>query len=208
MKDSEKETEIAKKRYDRTSIFYNIMEYPIERLLFSKWRARFIPQLKGRILEVGVGTGKNLKYYSDDARVTGIDISLGMLKRAIKEANRLKRNYSLLQMDAQNLKFEDNSFDCVICTFLLCSVPDPVKALKEMRRVCKSDGKIIMLEHMLSRNRLIALFENLHNPITSRLFGFNMNRDTVGNIRKAGLKILTEKNLAVKDVFRYIECKK
>jgi len=90
----------------------------------------------------------------------------------------------------------------------LCSVPDPVKALKEMKRVCKKNGKIIMIEHMLSKHKLIAFFEHLHNPITRFLFGFNVNRKTDENVKKAGLKIKKIQNMAFFDVFRKIEAKK
>ena len=92
-------------------------------------------------------------------------------------------------MDAENMKFRNNSFDTVLCTFILCSVPNPVKALKEMRRVCKPNGRIIMVEHVLSKNWLIALWQKLHNPITRWLVGININRDTAGNIRKAGIRL-------------------
>ena len=113
-----------------------------------------------------------------------------------------------MEMDAQNLKFKDNSFDYIICTFVLCSVPDPVKTLKEMKRVVKPNGKILMIEHMLSKNKLIAFYEHIHNPITRFLFGFNVNRKTDENVEKAGLKIRKMQNMALFDVFRKIEAGK
>ncbi len=176
------------------------------KLLFSEWRQQIFPELKGKVLEIGVGTGKNFKYYSKEARVTGIDFSSGMLNKAIKESNRLKKDYSLLIMDAHKLGFEDNSFDNVVCTFFLCSVTNPVKALKEMRRVCKPEGRIVMMEHVLSKGGLIAFLQHLHNPFSRFLFGFNVNRDTVSNIRMAGLEVIKEKNLASNDIFKYIVC--
>ena len=106
------------------------------------------------------------------------------------------------------MKLKDNSFDCVVCTFVLCSVPEPVIALKEMRRVVKKNGKILMLEHMLSNHWPIALFEHLHNPITRFLFGFNVNRKTVDNVKRAGLIVKKVDNLAFFDVFRRIEAVK
>ena len=196
----------VEKKYNRFSIVYDVLEWPVEKLLFSKWRKRVIGAAKGKILEVGVGTGKNLPYYSKKAKVTGIDISKGMLDKAIKKNNKLKTNCRLLLMDAENMKFRNNSFDTVLCTFILCSVPNPVKALKEMRRVCKPNGRILMIEHVLSKNRLIALWQKLHNPVTRWLVGININRDTAGNIRKAGIRIIKEENLALKDVFKYIVC--
>ena len=196
----------VEKKYNRFSVVYNLFEWPVEKLLFSRWRKKIISTAKGNVLEVGAGTGKNLPYYSKKAKVTGIDISKGMLDKAIKKNNKLKTNCRLLLMDAENMKFRNNSFDTVLCTFILCSVPNPVKALKEMRRVCKPNGRIIMVEHVLSKNWLIALWQKLHNPITRWLVGININRDTAGNIRKAGIRIIKEENLALKDVFKYIVC--
>ncbi|MDO8952490.1 MAG: class I SAM-dependent methyltransferase, partial [Draconibacterium sp.] len=95
----------VEEKYNRFSIIYNILEWPVERLLFSRWRKRVISTAKGKVLEVGVGTGKNLPYYSKSARVTGIDISKGMLRKAIEKNKQLKMNCSLLQMDAENMKF-------------------------------------------------------------------------------------------------------
>jgi len=112
--------------------------------------------------------------------------------------------YNLLVMDAQYLKFKGESFDYVLCTFVLCSVPDPIMALKEMKRVCKKGGKIIMIEHVLSDNWFIAFFQYVHNPLTRVLFGFNVNRRTVDNIRKSGIKISKETNIAFFDVFKKI----
>lgn len=200
------ETETVKKRYDRISRFYDFFESIVENSVFETWRRRYLKDLKGDILEVGVGTGKNLKYYSKDAFVTGIDLSPGMLSKARKKAEDMN-NVTLLEMDAQNLKFPDKNFDYVLATFVLCSVPDPVKAAREMQRVLKDDGEIILIEHVLSKNKLIALFEHIHNPVTSRLFGFNVNRDTRGNILSAGLTILEDENLSFFDVFRFFRAK-
>ncbi|HII14880.1 MAG TPA: class I SAM-dependent methyltransferase [Nanoarchaeota archaeon] len=192
--------------YNRVSWAYDFFLWPFEKLVLGKWRKRFAGMAAGSVLEVGVGTGKNLPYYSKSAKVTGIDISRGMLDKAIKRSKMQGIGCSLLLMDAGDMKLKSSSFDCVACMFVLCSVPDPVKALQEMARVCKPDGKIIMLEHVLSSNRLIALWQKIHNPIARWLFGDNINRDTNGNIRKAGLKIVLEENLALKDVFKLVVC--
>ncbi|MBR9699349.1 class I SAM-dependent methyltransferase [Candidatus Woesearchaeota archaeon] len=202
-----KETEITRKRYDRYSFFYNFLERPFELLLFRKWRRKILPPLRGRILEVGVGTGKNLQYYVNPVRITGIDLSKRMLRKAKGIANRFALKDNLLQMDAQKMSFKDNSFDTVLCTFVLCSVPDPIKALKEMKRVCKPKGKIVMIEHVLSKNILIKIYQHLHNPFTRFIFGFNVNRDTISNIQRSGLTILHEENLTSNDIFKYVICK-
>lgn len=253
----DEKTEKIIKRYNRFSYIYDVFEKPMEYAMFNRWRYGLISPLKGKILEIGVGTGKNLKYYNKQTKVTAIDISSGMLSKAKERLEQLNnkefqsrqtqvffkpqmsrmqilehsqdykiknnlevgkqlniksnlsnKNIKLMEMDAQNLKFKDNSFDYVVCTFVLCSVPDPIKALEEMKRVCKKKGKISMIEHMLSKSKLIAFFEHLHNPITRTLFGFNVNRKTDENVEKAGLKIKKMDNMAFFDVFRKIEAGK
>jgi len=202
----DKQTLKVQKKYDRFSYIYDWLEEGIEKGKFGRWRKELLRDLKGNILEIGIGTGKNLKYYNRNARVTGIDLSSKMLRKAKRKLGELKnKNIKLTIMDAQNLKFKDNSFDYIINTFVLCSVPEPVKVLEEMKRVLKNNGKILMLEHVLSRYFLIKIFQHIHNPITRGLFGFNVNRDTLGNIGKAGLKINKEENLALFDVFKRIE---
>jgi len=193
-------------KYNRLSAVYDLMEWPVEFLFYKKWRKEALSGLKGMVLEVGVGTGKNLKYYPKGCSVIGIDISEGMLEKARKRAEGLN-NVTLLLMDAEHLEFPDNSFDYVITTFVLCSIPDPAKALKEMHRVLKPDGEMINIEHMRSSTRWIASYEDFINPISVDLTGVNVNRKTVENIGKAGFTIKDAKNLAFKDVFRKIRSK-
>ncbi|AAM04736.1 TPA: methyltransferase domain-containing protein [Methanosarcina acetivorans] len=190
-------------KYNRIAAIYDLMELPMEFFLYGRWREETLSDLQGRVLEVGVGTGRNLKYYSSGSSVTGIDVSEGMLEKARKKAEGMK-NVNLLLMDAEHLEFSDKTFDYVITTFVLCSIPDPVKALKEMRRVLKPSGELIAIEHMRSSNNLISIFETLINPIMFSIIGDEVTRDTVGNIRKAGFIIKEEKNLAFKDVFKKI----
>lgn len=204
----DKATIKTQKKYNRFARFYDGMEVIVEKRLFKKIRRNVISKLTGNILEIGVGTGKNLRYYNSNAKVTGIDLSPKMLEKAKEKIGFSNKNVTLLQMDAQQLKFKDNSFDYVIGSFVLCSIPDPVKALKEIKRVIKPKGKIIFIEHVLSKHKLIALWEHLHNPITSRLFGFNVNRDTKKNILSSGINIESDEHLAFFDVFRKFTCNK
>ncbi len=193
-------------KYNRMSAVYDLMESPMEFFFYSKWRKEALSGLKGMVLEVGVGTGKNLKYYPEDCSVMAIDNSEGMLEKA-REKGKGMKNVTLLLMDAEHLEFPDNSFDYVITTFVLCSIPDPIKALREMKRVLKPEGEMINLEHMRSNNRWIAAYEDFINPISVALTGINVNRKTVENIGKAGFNIKDVKNLAFKDIFRKIRSK-
>lgn len=156
------------------------------------------------MLEVGVGTGLNFSYYPPHAHITAIDLSDKMLERARRRAARLGTTVELLQMDAQALAFPDESFDEVIATFVFCSVPDPVLGLSELRRVCKPDGKVILLEHMRPESPWLGRLFDLLNPIAVRLTGANINRQTVENIRQAGLKIEHLESLAPSGIVKLI----
>ncbi len=199
----------VKNKYNRFALFYDLFESPIEYFLFKKWRKKYLKNLTGKVLEIGIGTGKNIPYYNyEKTDLIGIDLSPGMLKKAKEKAKKYNYQVTLKLGNMENLPFKSNSFDYVVCTFVLCSVPNPEKAIKEMKRVIKKQGKIILLEHVISQNKLIKLWQRIHNPLTTFLFGFNIDRDTLSNLKKCGLKIKNVKNLALKDVFRKIEVSK
>jgi demethylmenaquinone methyltransferase/2-methoxy-6-polyprenyl-1,4-benzoquinol methylase len=199
----------TKIKYDRNAMFYDLFELPVEKLLYSRWRKKYFSHLKGKILDVGIGTGKNIDYYNSEAEVTGIDFSQKMLEKGRQKlAKSGKKNIILAQMDVENLNFNDNSFDYVITSSVFCSVPDPIKGLKEISRVLKPDGKLIMIEHVLSKNRFISFLENFFNGIVRFFTGVNVNRDTGQNIIKSGMEITEDKNLALFDVFKLFKAKK
>jgi phosphatidylethanolamine/phosphatidyl-N-methylethanolamine N-methyltransferase len=126
-----------------------------------------------RILEVGVGTGLNLPLYPHDCDVTGVDISEGMLRKAEERVRTLGMDRAkLMVMDGSRLEFPDNSFDRVIATYVISAVPDPVKTLLEMRRVCKPSGHLVILNHFKSENPIIGLFEKILAPVCTKI-GFD-----------------------------------
>lgn len=189
-------TEGTRKRYDRLSSYYDLLEVFLEKLAFSRWRERLFGHLKGdQILEVGVGTGKNLTLYPHDKKFTAIDFSAGMLKKARRKAERERISADLIEMDVEKLRFDDQSFDTVIATFVFCSVPDPIQGLREVKRVCRKGGRVILMEHVRPSSQFLGRVFDVLNLFTVRLMGVHVNRETVANIKEAGLRIEEERNL-------------
>lgn len=197
-----------KNRYDRIAPFFDLLEAPMEGLLFGQWRERLWAKAEGHhILEVGVGTGKNFDYYPKAARITAIDFSPKMLQQAEQTKARKNIQVELALMDAQSLCYADNSFDTVIGSFVFCSVPMPIKGLKELHRVCKPGGQVLLLEHVISSNSVIACIMKLLNPVVVRLFGANINRDTVKNVKACGFaSVRVDEHSS--DILKVIEAKK
>ena len=195
------ETDIIKKRYDRIAPYFDKIEGMMEKMMLGDLRAIIWGKLSGdRILEAGVGTGKNFPYYPAKS-ISAIDFSPAMIKQAEKKRQNLGVVVDLSVMDVQQLDFPDNHFDSIIATFLFCSVPGPKHGLLELKRVCKPGGEVLLLEHVLSTNKFIAMIMNLLNPITVRLVGANINRKTVKTVQACGFSkvdVLPESSHLVK----------
>lgn len=180
--------------YHKLASVYDVMFGPIlhpGRLLALE-RMRVAPG--DRVLEVGVGTGINAALYPHDCHVTGIDFSPSMLEKARQRvARKGLAHVRLLEMDATDLKFADASFDIVYAPYLVNCVSDPVKVVKEMRRVCKPTGKIVMVNHFRSGNRLLSRLDRAVSPLTVHI-GFKSDLDLPGFLAQTGLRpMLIEK---------------
>lgn len=184
------ETARTQKRYDRQAALFDLIETPLELLAFNRLRERLWSEVQGaRVLEVGVGTGKNLPYHPDGARSVAVDLSPRMLRRAASHARRLGHEVDLVLADAQHLPFRDDAFDSAADTFVFCSVPDPVAGLEEVRRVVRDGGRVHLVEHVRAGNPAVGRLMELANPIVVRVTGANINRDTVSNVAKAGIAL-------------------
>ena len=189
-------TNKIKKRYNRVARFYDILDKPME-MAVSGWKEKLLSGTKGKVLEVGIGTGRNIPYYPTNVELTGIDFSPKMVEIARGKAKN-RKNVKILEMDAENMDFTDNSFDTVVTSCVFCSVPNPVKGLKEIRRVCKNDGKILMLEHVRSQKKVVGELMDVFNFIPLNIYGANINRETYQNLLKAGFQ---PENIEVENVW-------
>ena len=161
-----------------------------------------------RVLEVGVGTGINAALYPRDGAVTGIDLSGPMLEKARdRVARKGIRNVRLVEMDAADLKFADETFDIVYAPYLISVVPDPVIVVREMRRVCRMGGRIIVLNHFRSPNPLLARIERVISPFTVHI-GFKSDLDLPAFLPQAELQPVSIEKVNVPRIWSLVTCVK
>ncbi len=201
-------TALTRARYQRISKIYDRMETLMERRS-RPWREKLWQLVTGpRVLEVGVGTGKNMPFWPLNCKITAIDLTPGMLELAHQRAKSLNRQSEELCLgDVQRLEFPSGVFDTVVSTFVFCSVPDPIKGLMEIRRVIRPGGRVLFLEHVRINRPVIGTLMDILAPLIVRLNGANINRRTVENIRMAGLQIERVDDLDKMGMFKLIFAK-
>ncbi|HEX4621044.1 MAG TPA: class I SAM-dependent methyltransferase, partial [Myxococcaceae bacterium] len=165
---------------------YDAMFTVFELFGLKSWRGWLVKGARGRTLEVGCGTGRNLPLYPPDARLIALEPDTW----AIAKARQRAPGALLIQASAEALPFREGAFDTVVSSLVFCSVPDPVKGLAEIRRVLRADGRLRMLEHVRSTRRLIARWQDFIQPVwTWAAGGCHPNRDTESTVEAAGFRI-------------------
>jgi phosphatidylethanolamine/phosphatidyl-N-methylethanolamine N-methyltransferase len=193
----------TKARWDRLARHYGLVEF------FSEWYLKPFRKLlwayaAGRVLEAGAGTGLNIAFYPPGARVTATDLSRAMMQRARERAREQKADVSFEEADLCELPFADRAFDTAVATFVFCSVPDPVTCLREMARVVKPAGRILLLDHVRVERPLIGPLMDRLNPATVRLAGEHINHRMDAFVREAGYEIMESRRLGLMGMIQFI----
>jgi len=161
------------------------------------------------VLEVGIGTGLTAPLYPDDCRVTGIDVSDAMLREAARNLDsHRRRNIRLLRMDAARLRFPDESFDVVYAAYVISVVPDPLAVLKEMCRVCRAGGQIVLLNHFLSDRPFLSKVERMLSPLVTSTLGFRTDLDVRLLLSSACLQPISMRKVNMPKIWTLVHCRR
>jgi ubiquinone/menaquinone biosynthesis C-methylase UbiE len=184
-----KETERIRRIWEREAPRYDRRIVVWEKILFGDGRRWVCSRARGEVLEVAIGTGRNLAFYPEGVRLTGVDLSPAMLERARKRARERGMEADLREGDAQDLPFPDESFDTVVCTHSLCNIPDDRKAVAEMKRVLRPGGRLVLLDHVRGASGLGRAVQRALEVVTVRLEGDHLLRRPLEHVRAEGFWI-------------------
>jgi ubiquinone/menaquinone biosynthesis C-methylase UbiE len=193
-------------RYERIATFYDLLDLPFEYGRYRAIRPILFADLAGRLLDAGVGTGRNIPFYPDGAEVVGIDLSPSMLERAERRRAALGANVALRLMDVRRLHFPDGFFDAAVATFLFCVLPgeEQVPALRSLGRVVRPGGPIRLLEYVRPHGTLRRALARLWEPWMGWAYGAGFDRRTEEHVPEAGLEIMASR-FVVDDLIKLIE---
>ena len=189
-------------KWDRASRSFGLLSFAEDRRL-GPHKRRLFEKARGETLMVAAGTGNDFKFFPPAQHIVAIDISAAMLARAAAKARLYQGKLELLQMDVCALSYPDATFDTIVTVCTFCSVPNPIAGLRELRRVLRPGGQLLMFEHVRSRIGPLAIMCDLMTPLARRL-GPDLNRDTVRNVERAGFRITREENVYL-DIVKIIE---
>lgn len=185
--------------------FYDSLMGPLERGSFQPIRKQLIQNVHGQVLEVGSGTGINFPYYLQAEKVIAIEPAPLMRDQSLNRAANAHVPIEVITARAEELPFPDDSFDVVVSTLVFCTIPDPIKALEEVKRACKPNGTVLFFEHVRLNHRFLGRLQDWLTPVWKRLCdGCHLNRDTLEVINQVGFKVIHVKRY-YKDIFLVIE---
>jgi ubiquinone/menaquinone biosynthesis C-methylase UbiE len=183
------ETERVRRYYERIAHRYDEYVGYFERLLVGDGRRWVCSQAVGDVLELAIGSGRNLPYYPSEVRLTGVDLTPAMIELARLRANALGRKVHLRVGDAQALDLPDAQFDTVVATLALSSIPDERQALAEARRVLRSGGRLLLLEHVRSPHLPVRLLQRLLDPLFVHCYGDHLLREPLDHLAAVGFVV-------------------
>jgi ubiquinone/menaquinone biosynthesis C-methylase UbiE len=198
---------LLQKKYNLTAILYDILDYPWERM-YQKWRPALVGDLQGKVLEAGVGTGRNLKFYHPNVDMVGIELSQKMLQQAEKRISQASCKVRLIHEDATIMQsIESNQFDWIFSTFMCCVMPDDLQtlAIEQFGRVLKKGGRFRLLEMVFSKNYKLRKRQELYAPFVEKIYGARFDRNTLHQIEQAPALKVTGTSFLKEDTYLLIE---
>lgn len=206
MKSHEKNL-LLQARYNITAYFYDILDSPWERR-YKKWRPALVGDLSGKVLEAGVGTGRNLEFYNANVELTGIELSKQMLHKAEKRVKKAKCKIKLIHEDATVMQsIESDQFDWVFSTFMCCVMPDEIQklAIEQFGRVLKQGGRFRLLEIIYSKDKNIRRKQDFFAPFVEKVYGARFDRNTLQHIERSSNLEITKTSFLKDDTYLLIE---
>lgn len=194
-------------KYNVTAMFYDLLDLPWERI-YSQWRPKLVGDVRGRVLEAGVGTGRNLAHYHDTVDLVGLDLSDRMLRKAKKRASNSRYKIELIHEDATLMNSVDaNQFDWVVSTFMCCVMPEELQslAINQFSRVLKPGGKFRLLEMVYSKNKKLRRRQDLFAPFVEKVYGARFDRNTLHHLQQSSDLKVTRTTYLKDDVYILIE---
>jgi ubiquinone/menaquinone biosynthesis C-methylase UbiE len=194
-------------KYDFTACIYDILDFPWE-LQYRKWRPDLVGDTSGEVLEAGVGTGRNLKYYQPDVNLTALELSPAMLKRAESRARHARCSITFVQDDVATMSsIPSGRYDWLIATFLCCVIPDELQApaLEQFARVLKPGGRFRLVEMVYSGIARLRKRQDFFAPFVERIYGARFDRNTLRHLNETGALRITAARFLKHDVYLLIE---
>lgn len=201
------ENSLLRAKYNITAMFYDIIDYPWERI-YNTWRPVLLEDVRGKVLEAGVGTGRNLKHYHSSVELVGIELSEKMIRKAKKRAESSTCKIELIHEDATIMQSVDsNQFDWVFSTFMCCVMPADLQplAIEQFGRVLKPGGRFRLLEMVYSNNRNIRRRQDIFAPYVEKIFGARFDRNTLHHLKQSSELKVTDTRFLKEDVYLLIE---